>query len=180
MGRGSFAFIVTPLAVAALVACGGRDRSVASDAGAPATDAGPADGAEDASPPDDAGSSDIDAGPTCEEDIVTPYAGQPCSSETRACVEACTTGSSCIDGCLARDPSPLCNLCVERAIVSCYNRNGCQASWSCFRACVQFYCAGMPGSCIDEHCAAEDDAWYECTVALGPDPCASRYLDCLP
>lgn len=124
----------------------------------------------------------VDAGPMCEEELVVPYTTRPCSADTKACVEACTE-PTCVDACLASDPSTSCTDCVNRALISCFNRNGCQPQWNCYRACSRENCTGVPdvGACLDMHCVEPEQAFYDCVDSIfETSACPSRYADCLP
>ena len=118
----------------------------------------------------------------CAPMVVEPYLTIPCSTATRTCIDGCTTGD-CLDACIGADPSPMCRDCTNRALVSCFNRNGCQPQWDCYIGCTMSLCGGVPDpdSCIEAMCLEVEDAWYLCTEEMGPEsPCLTRYLDCLP
>ena len=178
------ALLASAITLASLFACtSDRPRPVAfADGGA--TDAGPS---VDAGGGTDAGetvadSGPPDAGPTCEEELVVPYTTRPCSADTRACAEACTE-PTCVDGCLASDPSSACTDCTNRAVIACFNRNGCQPQWDCYRACTRAHCMGAPdvGACLDMHCMEPEQAYYDCIdLAFADSACPGRYVDCLP
>lgn len=157
-------------AVASLLGCDAR-TSIA-DAGA---DAGAADGgASDAGAPD--------AGLDCPAEIVDPYPGRPCSADTRTCTETCT-GEGCAGECIDADPNPQCYFCFQVNVVSCFNRNGCQPVWNCFRECMRAHCAGAPDTeaCALENCAEQDAAFGACIDSLWDSTsCPARYEDCLP
>lgn len=148
----------------------------------PLPDAGSsADSGVDAGPPVslDAGA---DAGPMCAEDLVEPYTTRPCSAATKTCIEACTE-PSCFDTCVDSDPVRACRDCVNRAFISCFNRNGCQPMWNCYRACIRENCTMAPDvvACIDEHCREAEQTYYDCIdAAFDTSPCPGRYVDCLP
>lgn len=166
------------------MACGGRDgdrTGGGTDAGGtPDTGAGDAMVADDASTGDAGG--DTDAGPMCRDYPIVPYDTRPCSAETKACIEACTE-PTCVDACIAADPARQCQDCVNRALISCFNRNGCGEGWNCMTECIQTNgCPMSPDydACVRMHCAELEDAYYACIDANFDGPCPMRFVDCLP
>lgn len=147
----------------------GPDRSLDASArdAAPASDAGL-----------DAGASD--AGPSCREEIVPPYVGPiPCSMATRSCVDACADGD-CLFRCLEADPSAPCQDCLDRATVTCVNRNGCQPQWNCFRQCIVDNCPVPTDACITMNCTEPENAWNTCAGGEPLRVCGTAYEECLP
>ncbi len=142
-----------------------------SDAGPGAVDAGP--------PPTDAGP----PAPMCPEHPLPPLGPPRCAAATRTCIDACAPGDdACFEGCLAADANPECVTCTQLALVSCLNRNGCEALWNCYRDCIVVNCSTAPdtSACALAMCATEDDAYFTCTDMVPPATCATRYLDCFP
>jgi hypothetical protein len=177
--------------VAALLACESERNSSPSDAAL--GDVARADGGADAdseSDPDassedaadDGGGSDAaeetDAAPECPEVIITPIEGRPCDTEMRDCVAMCED-SACLDSCVGM-ATGTCKDCMDRALISCINRNGCQELWDCNTACIRTHCPGdRSDECREMHCATEDEALGECIDAT-LSACGTRYLDCIP
>jgi hypothetical protein len=151
----------------------------------PTRDAGAAvsDGGVDAAPSDaavDAGDVVLDAGPSCREELVPPFVGAaPCSMATKDCIDACADGD-CVGGCLDADPSAACQQCHQRGLVGCINRNGCQAQWNCYRACIVEHCPVPSGMCIETNCLEPEDAWNDCADGEPLRVCGTSYEACLP
>jgi hypothetical protein len=174
-----FASLVTLVGVCLVLAhgCGDDDRGTPRDGGS-ADASAPADASSTDAPSADAGPAD--GGPMCTENLVTLVEGRPCSTELRDCTMACTD-ESCLDDCFETLADPACTNCMNRALIACVNRNGCQELWNCSAECIQEHCTGTPDldACIAASCMAEDDAYYDC-VPMTLSTCGTRYVDCLP